>query len=294
VIKRDERIHGSYVRTLQDVIRFAIQAYADDVVFISESSNGIVQMLQILEYFAEWSRMEVNVEKCAIASYVYDEDRRRIFLDRCFTLREQEIPNMTTADSMRYLEAPISARRIIKFKTARFKLKEIEILLGKIMSSPLLAMQKIDTIKIILLPSLDFLLLNGEIGVKDLEVMDKKIRGMINRDLNIKGLPVECHHASWRDGEMERWRDGKMERWRLVLSEPKRSKDVLTIRSFVQMTLSRDDKIRDVMRQLLKMKRNSRGLNQIRMQHSSIGEREEIQEKEHQRSLPGRKGHIKT
>jgi hypothetical protein len=123
---------------------------------------------------------------------------------------------MTTADSMRYLGAPIPTRRTVKLKTARFKLKEIEILLGKIMSSPLLAVQKINAIKTFLLPSLDFLLLNGEIEAKDLEVMDKKIRGMINRDLNIKDLLVECHHASWRDGEMDRWR--------LVLSEPKRSK----------------------------------------------------------------------
>jgi hypothetical protein len=50
----------------------------------------------------------------------------------------------------------------------------------------------------------------------------------------------------WRDGEMERWRDGG-------LSYPslRDRKDVLTIRSFAQMTLSGDDKIRDVMRQFI-------------------------------------------
>jgi hypothetical protein len=60
--------------------------------------------------------------------------------------------------------------------------------------------QKIDAVEIFLLPSIDFLLLNGEVGKSQLRVMDEKIRGMINKELKIKGLPIESHHASWRDG----------------------------------------------------------------------------------------------
>jgi hypothetical protein len=30
--------------------------------------------------------------------------------------------------------------------------------------------------------------------------MDKNIRGMIQRELKIKEMAIECDHASWRDG----------------------------------------------------------------------------------------------
>jgi hypothetical protein len=54
---------------------------------------------------------------------------------------------MTTAESMRYLGASIAGRRIIKLKSAKFKLEKMEILLRKIISLPLLTVQKIDAVK---------------------------------------------------------------------------------------------------------------------------------------------------
>jgi hypothetical protein len=65
--------------------------------------------------------------------------------------------------------------------------------------------------------------------------MDKKIRGMINKELTIKGLSIECHHASWTDAG---------------LFDPnlRDRDDVLTIRSFAQITLSYDECVRVPMR----------------------------------------------
>jgi hypothetical protein len=116
-------------------------------------------------------------------------------------------------------------------KTAKFKLKEMEILLEMIMASPLLTVQKIDAMKTLLLPSIHFLSLNRDIGTSQLMQMDKRIRAIINEDMKIRRLPVECHHASWRDGG---------------ISYPNLvdRADVLTIRSFAQMSLSQDYRIR--------------------------------------------------
>jgi hypothetical protein len=132
----------------------------------------------------------------AIASYIYDKERRRTYLGDSFQFRGAAIPNLTTAESMRYLGAPIANRTIIKLKSKEFKFKEMEILLGKIMSSRRLTVQKIDPVKTFLLPSIDFLLLNREVGRTQLQVMDKKIRGMIDKELKIKRLPIKCHHTS--------------------------------------------------------------------------------------------------
>jgi hypothetical protein len=61
---------------------------------------------------------------------------------------------------------------------------------------------------------------------------------MINRELKAKALPLECHHASWRD--------------RGLFPRSLRDKNnILTIRSFAQMTLSDDMGIRTAIRQFI-------------------------------------------
>jgi hypothetical protein len=113
------------------------------------------------------------------------------------------------------------------------------------MSSPPLTVQKINMVKPFFLQSRNFLLLNGEIGRSQVKVMDKKIRGMINKELKIKGLPIECHHASWRDGG-------------LAYSNMGDRGDVLTIQSFAQVTLSDDMGVRPAMRQFIEDEREFR------------------------------------
>jgi hypothetical protein len=163
-IRKNEAVHGAYVEVLEGKVKFDVQAHADDVGFISESQDGIKHMLEILEEYTQWSKMEINLEKCAIASYFYDEDKRLTYSDNNVRFRGEAIPNLTTAESMRHLGAPITARRTVKLKTVKLKLDEMNILLGQIMSSPLLTVQKIDAVKIFLSSSTDFLLLNGEAG----------------------------------------------------------------------------------------------------------------------------------
>jgi hypothetical protein len=68
--------------------------------------------------------------------------------------------------------------------------------------------------------------------------MEKKIRGMINNELKIKRLPIECHHASWRDGGLSD-------------SSLRDRGDVLKIRSFAQITLSDDMGIRVAMKEVI-------------------------------------------
>jgi hypothetical protein len=43
-------------------VQLAVQAYADDVIFISDNPNGVAKMLKVLENFVDWSKMEVNVK----------------------------------------------------------------------------------------------------------------------------------------------------------------------------------------------------------------------------------------
>jgi hypothetical protein len=147
---------------------------------------------------------------------------------------QQDIPNLTLAQSLKYLGTAVAARRKVKLEAMTAKLTEMKIRMKKIMESPLLIVQKIDAIKTFILPTLDFAMLNGDVGEKQLTTMDQYIKCLIDDALKVRGLPIECHHASWRDG---------------VLSYPSLvdRRKVLTGRSFPQMMLSRDDNVREAM-----------------------------------------------
>ena len=236
---------GVFVGPAGKRIGFAVQAYADDVVFMSSDANGVRRMLQMLETFVDWSQMEVNVNKCATASYLRDMNRHRCSLAENLLFKGQEIPNLTLAQSMKYLGTAVAARRRPKLEAVDAKLTEMRIRCKKIMESPLLIVQKIDAVKTFVLPMIDFLMLNGDVGESQLNKMDKHIRGAIDEALRVRGLPVECHHASWRDGG---------------LSYPSLTdrRKLLMIRSFTQMMLSRDKKVQDAMRWMTENERHFR------------------------------------
>jgi hypothetical protein len=58
-VKRESRRFGTIVGWQEDQIEFAVQAYADDVVFISREVNGVRTMLEILEEFVDWSKWKL-------------------------------------------------------------------------------------------------------------------------------------------------------------------------------------------------------------------------------------------
>jgi hypothetical protein len=235
-VRRKHNRQGYPVRVGDEVIRFEQQAYADDIVFISNTKTGIEDMLQTLESFTAWAKMEVNQSKCETASYIIDRNDHRRSLAEGVRFRGQEIPNLTISQSMKYLGVAASPHADIRMKSARTKIAEMNGLAEKIMGSNLLTVQKIDAMKTFVLPSLDYVLMNSLVGRKNLHQLDQKIRASINDALKIRGLPIECHHASWRDGG---------------LSYPSLVDrgEVLKIRSFTQMLLSDDDKVRRAMRQ---------------------------------------------
>jgi hypothetical protein len=48
-------MHGAYVKTLEGNVKFAVQNYGNDVVFIPQCPDGIFEMVQVLNEFNQWS-----------------------------------------------------------------------------------------------------------------------------------------------------------------------------------------------------------------------------------------------
>jgi hypothetical protein len=225
-----------------------MQAYADDIILLSSKPEHVQRMLRTLEEFTKWSRMDVNTAKCATASYLIDRAKHRCSLAEELTFNGNRIPNLTLGQSMKYLGTAVAARRSVKLESIRAKLAEARLLVKRIVKSKLLTVQKIDAIKTFVIPSLDFALLNGDVGLKDLRELDAYIRGAIDELLTIPGLPVDVHHASWRDGG---------------LSYPSLvdRQEVLKVRSFTQMLTSNDAKIRKIMRKFVDEERDFRKID---------------------------------
>jgi hypothetical protein len=188
---------GAFVGQADEKIGFTVQAHVDDVIFISKEPKGIRKVLRILEQFVDWSQMKVNVKKCAIASYLIDKNRHRRSLAENLKFKGQDIPNLTLAQSLKYLGTAVAARQKVKLEAMKGKWTEMKIRRKKIMESPLLMAQKIDAIKTFVLPTLDFAMLNVDVGETQLSIIDKYTRGSIDEAMKVRGLPIECYHASW-------------------------------------------------------------------------------------------------
>jgi hypothetical protein len=115
-IGKDLAGRGASIRSLEgeETLTFTVQAYADDVIFISRTVERMNAMLQKLEDFERWSRMEVHVKKCATASYMLDQSNHRSSLEEPLRLDRNEIPNLTLAQSLKYLGTAVAARRTVK------------------------------------------------------------------------------------------------------------------------------------------------------------------------------------
>jgi hypothetical protein len=151
---------GTFVGSDENRIEFLVQAYADDVIFISKTADGIKAMLGVLQRFVDWSKMEVNAKKCATASYMIDGNHHRSSLAENLKFKNQDITNLTLAQSLKYLGTAVAPRRGVKLEAIEAKLTEVRVRLKKIMESSLLIVQKIDAVKTFVLPTLDFAMLN--------------------------------------------------------------------------------------------------------------------------------------
>jgi hypothetical protein len=236
---------GAFVGPAEERIGFSSQAYADDVILIAGKPERVQRMLEILEDFTNWTQMQGNVKKCATASSLRDENRRRCSLNEEPTFKGQGLTNLTLGQSLKYLGTALAAQRSVKPEAVETKLGEMRVRLKKVMESSLSIVRKIDAIKTFLLLLIDLMLLNGFVGESRLKDFDQHIRRPIDEALKVRGLPVRCHHASWRDGGMSY--PSLVDRRR-----------VLMIRSFGQMILSKEKKIREAMRWFVNDERDYR------------------------------------
>jgi hypothetical protein len=131
-------IYGAFIRPpdAEERIGLGVQASAQNILFVSRSAGDIGTMLGKLEELERWSGMEVNVDKCATASYAMDEHGHRCAIERAVQIQGEDIQNLILEQSLKYLETAVAAGWTVKLQAAETKLREMQVRVQKIMEPP--------------------------------------------------------------------------------------------------------------------------------------------------------------
>ncbi|OHT02306.1 hypothetical protein TRFO_07113 [Tritrichomonas foetus] len=151
-------------------ITFNIQAYADDVILLSNTQEGMQRMLDTVNEFAN---MSLVVNKCQSLSYALS-GRNRVSSEANLVINNQTIPALPLTACLTYIGAPLAGTKTPKKMHARIRMVDIFNQAIKVMESELKFNQKIDAIKRLITPQLDYEMLNGVCPKGELKSLDKK------------------------------------------------------------------------------------------------------------------------
>ena len=239
---RDLESHREYGYKLNKY-SFTIQAYADDILLISDSEEHMNKLIERVREFTKISGMELAPSKCV--AYVYGISRaQRRFYEADIRIGEDKIRTAKKEETIRYLGAPINARKTDRLKQIKITEAEFRRLLEKITQSKLAIVQKIDAIKKFLLPKWEYEFMINQVRAHTIDRMDRAVRVSINKIIGAK-LPVAIFHASWKDGG-------------LGIPSMKDRQQVAVIRALLCMLTSKHEKIRNLMNHSIEQERRKR------------------------------------
>ena len=189
-LTKDNKEDGVIVRDRNgNEIMINAQAYADDVVLVSPTVESMNNLIHSTRDFAEFSKLTVAPQKCISMSKCRNETPT-------FLMNNQEIPAKDISNSIRYLGAPISGSKASRVKYCKATLEDVQVRTNSVFSSNLTILQKLDAIKTYVLPRLDFLLENGQFAINDLDKLDRKLRGQIDKEIKASGIPISFFYTS--------------------------------------------------------------------------------------------------
>jgi hypothetical protein len=232
---------------LREPISLNVLAYADDSILISETEEGMTELLATLETFCENSLMEVNPSKCVPVSSVWflEGGGVRGSTRAAFVYKGVELPKLGIQQSSKYLGIPIGGHKHYRCLPTRETLTVMREQLEKIFRSPLLLPQKIDALQRFVLPKVDYLLQSGDISKSQLDEFDAHVRGTVQKWIGGKGIPRPIFHMSWKDGG-------------LSLPTVEGRLNTMVIRTVVQLLQTQDKHRNQILRAFIDEERDNR------------------------------------
>ena len=225
----------------------AVLAYADDVLLLSDTEEGMNNLLRLTEEFCEYAQLTVNAQKCRSLTYIVQQ-RSRSTISTEFRVRGEAIPAVSLEGTFEYLGAAIGVVGTRRMRTRLRLLEKIEEDVTLIASSPLKDNQVVDAVRRFILPRAEYSLMSGICPKESIKDLDTKIRGILGRRIRTAGIPKDFFYANWRDGG-------------LSLPKMTERQAELTLNTFVRLYDSSEELTRKIFRHCVTDERIKRGLN---------------------------------
>jgi hypothetical protein len=212
--------YGFEIRDADDnkITSLNVAAYADDLILFSGTRDGAQAMLDALADFCSYSGMEVNVKKCVSVSVTW-QDGVREDQYQPFQMRKGRCPMdpqgrpivermaefctpepIPVQETSIYLGLPIGADKEECSLPGKMVIASMKDHIVKVGKSNLNIAQKMEAIKFMELPRIDYRMMCADLTKADLEAFDSWLRGQIQSWLHMRGVPQGMAGMSWRDG----------------------------------------------------------------------------------------------
>jgi hypothetical protein len=218
--KPEFKRHGFTVhdRSGNIVTEINVAAYADDSILYSETRDGAQAMLDALADFCNYSGLDVSTKKCVSVSITWNGGIREDFYapfmmrkGRCpMDARGMQIPEecdrfrhhqeIEVQEASIYLGLPIGFNKEERSPHGAKVLESMKVNITKLSKSNLTLTQKLEGIRFMELPRIDYRMICADITESDLDKFDSWPRGTVQSWLKMRGIPMGLPGMSWRDG----------------------------------------------------------------------------------------------
>ena len=178
-------------------VRVGSLAFADDVVLVASTAAGLRARIRDFEVGAGMLGMKVNAAKSVTLSLVPSGKERKIRVCTDFDFRVEggAIAALAVGRSFSYLGVRVGTSGLV---SSEWSLAEM---LERVGAAPLKASQKMEILRLHVLPTGIHPLVLGGVTVGDLIAIDRRVRAFIRTTLNLpRDTPEGFFHAKVRDG----------------------------------------------------------------------------------------------
>lgn len=179
--------------------KISVLAFADDLLFLSNSPAAMQMMLDLLGKFLESEGMRANVNKChaLFCEKITGVQKLAVITKSTFQLQGQPIPSVGVIDSFRYLGRDIGFMGHQKPNS----IKTLSENLLSLQKAPLKPFQKMELLRTYLIPRFIYGFQNFKIEKQILTNADRLVRRFVRRTLHLHASVENILiHAPEKDG----------------------------------------------------------------------------------------------
>jgi hypothetical protein len=173
-----------------------IQAYADDMILVSDPEQNLQTFINRANNSFDFADIKLNSNKCEVMVInPYKDDKNLIITD---VIKKYVASNKF----VKYLGVPMGSKRTSKTKFLEGKVQKVLEELNKVGYSGPALNQMIRTIRCYIFNKLYYVFANMDIHAKYLNVIDNRVRSVVNRFIKGQCLQKSFIYANGRNGEL--------------------------------------------------------------------------------------------